>query len=125
MTSTTEHDYAAQARQAIEIVCSGDVSRMEEFYSPDFVDHVNDMTFHTATREGASRAVPSPQDPHSPAKQHGGVEEQVTEGKPRSLAVDPQRHLPTARAVTLRGITISRLGRRGHQPSKTEDTPIH
>jgi hypothetical protein len=44
--TTTEHDYAAQARQAIEIVCSGDVSRMEEFYSPDFVDHVNDMTFH-------------------------------------------------------------------------------
>jgi hypothetical protein len=41
MTNATKHDYAAQARQAIEIVCSGDVSRMEEFYSPDFVDHVN------------------------------------------------------------------------------------
>ncbi len=46
MTNTTEHDYAAQARQAIEIVCSGDISRIEEFYSPDFVDHVNEMTFH-------------------------------------------------------------------------------
>ena len=46
MTNTTEHDYAAQARQAIEIVCSGDLSRMEEFYSPDFIDHINDMTFH-------------------------------------------------------------------------------
>jgi hypothetical protein len=46
MTNATQHDYAAQARQAIEIVCSGDVSRMEEFYSPDFVDHVNDMTFY-------------------------------------------------------------------------------
>ncbi len=43
---TTEHDYAATARSAIEIVCSGDLSRMQDFYSPDFVDHVNDTTFH-------------------------------------------------------------------------------
>jgi hypothetical protein len=43
--SAHEHDYAAQARRAIEIVCTGDLTRMEEFYDPNFVDHVNDMTF--------------------------------------------------------------------------------
>jgi hypothetical protein len=35
-------DPTSQARGAIEIVCSGNVSRKEEYYSPQFVDHVND-----------------------------------------------------------------------------------
>lgn len=35
-------DPTTQARGAIEIVCSGDLSRLREFYSTDFVDHAND-----------------------------------------------------------------------------------
>ena len=29
----TEHDFAAQARRGIEVVCAGDLSRMREFYA--------------------------------------------------------------------------------------------
>lgn len=32
--SRVEHDFAAQAHQAIEIVCTGNLARMEEFYAP-------------------------------------------------------------------------------------------
>ena len=32
-----------QAREAIEIVCSGNLGRLADYYSPDFVDHVNDV----------------------------------------------------------------------------------
>jgi len=39
-------DPTSQARGAIEIVCSGDISRIEEYYSPRFVDHVNDAVHH-------------------------------------------------------------------------------
>lgn len=37
---------AEQAKEAIEVVCPGGLDRMEEFYSPDFHDHVNAMEFH-------------------------------------------------------------------------------
>lgn len=37
---------AERAREAIEVVCSGGLDRMEEFYRPDFLDHVNAMEFH-------------------------------------------------------------------------------
>src|ERR1700689_3695696 len=102
--TTTEHDYAAQARQAIEIVCSGDVSRMEEFYSPDFVDHVNDMTFHGYDGGRESLAFYG-----TLFKDYSmGVEEQVTEGNrvASRWVLNGTYH---GRAVTLRGITISRL----------------
>ena len=37
---------AEKAKEAIEVVCPGGLDRMEEFYSPDFHDHVNTMEFH-------------------------------------------------------------------------------
>ena len=37
---------AEQAIEAIEVVCPGGLDRMEEFYRPDFHDHVNAMEFH-------------------------------------------------------------------------------
>jgi predicted ester cyclase len=37
---------AEQAKEAIEVVCPGGLDRMEEFYRPDFHDHVNAMEFH-------------------------------------------------------------------------------
>ncbi|HEY1687809.1 MAG TPA: ester cyclase [Solirubrobacteraceae bacterium] len=119
MTNATEHDYAAQARQAIEIVCSGDLSRMEEFYSPDFVDHVNDMTFHGYEGGRESLAFYKALFPDYSM----GVEEQVTEGNrvASRWVLNGAYH---GQAVVLRGITISRLdgdGRtvedRGHSDS--------
>jgi SnoaL-like domain len=119
MTNTTEHAYAAQARQAIEIVCSGDVSRMEEFYSPDFVDHVNDMTFHGY--EGGRESLAFYGTLFKGYRM--GVEEQVTEGNrvASRWVLNGTYH---GRAVVLRGVTISRLdedGRtvedRGHSDS--------
>ena len=119
MTNATEHDCATQARQAIEIVCSGDVSRMEEFYSPDFVDHINDMTFHgyEGGRESLAFYATLFKDYRM------GVEEQVTEGN-RVASRWVLHGTYHGRAVVLRGITISRLdedGRtvedRGHSDS--------
>jgi hypothetical protein len=39
---SAQRDPTNQARGAIEIVCSGDISRLGDFYSTDFVDHAND-----------------------------------------------------------------------------------
>jgi hypothetical protein len=39
---SVEPDPTTQAREAIEIVCSGNVQRLGEYYSRDMVDHVND-----------------------------------------------------------------------------------
>jgi predicted ester cyclase len=117
--TTTEHDYTAQARQAIEIVCSGDLSRIEEFYSPDFLDHINDMTFHGY--EGGRESLAFYKTLFKDYRM--GVEEQVTEGNrvASRWVLNGTYH---GRAVALRGITISRLdedGRtvedRGHSDS--------
>jgi hypothetical protein len=35
-------DPTTRAREAIEIVCSGNIKRLGEYYSRDLVDHVND-----------------------------------------------------------------------------------
>ena len=108
MTNTTEYHYAAQARQAIEIVCSGDVSRMEEFYSPDFVDHVNDMIFRGY--EGGRQSLAFYATLFKSYRM--GVEEQVTEGNrvASRWLLNGTYH---GRSVVLRGITISRLGEDG------------
>jgi hypothetical protein len=102
--TTTQHDIAAQARQAIEIVCSGDLSRMEEFFSPDFVDHVNDMTFYGY--EGGRESVAFYLAVFKNLRM--GVEEQLTDGNrvaSRWVLTGTYR----GRAITLRGITISRF----------------
>jgi predicted ester cyclase len=104
----TEHDYTAQARNAIEIVCSGDLSRIEEFYRPDFTDHVNDMTFHgyDGGRESVSfyRALFK--------NLRMAAEEQVTEGNrvASRWVLSGTYH---GRPITLRGITISRFAEDG------------
>ena len=105
---TTQHDFAAQARSAIEIVCSGDLSRMEQFYSPTFVDHVNDATLHgyEGGREsvGFYRAIFK--------ELSMGVDDQVTEGDrvASRWILNGTYH---GRPVALRGITISRFGEDG------------
>jgi predicted ester cyclase len=118
MTSTT-HPYPDLARQAIEIVCAGDLTRMEELYSPDFVDHVNDMTFHgyAGGRESVAFYVNLFEDLRM------GVQEQVAEGD-RVASRWVMHGTYRGRTVALRGITISRFaadGRivedRGHSDS--------
>jgi SnoaL-like polyketide cyclase len=39
---SVERDPTTQAREAIEIACSGEIKRLGEYYSRDMVDHVND-----------------------------------------------------------------------------------
>ena len=106
--TTTEHDYAAQARQAIEIVCAGDLSRMEEFYRPDFVDHINDMTFHGY--EGGRESVAFYMTIFKHLRM--GAEEQITEGNrvASRWVLNGTYH---GRTVTLRGITISHFAEDG------------
>jgi hypothetical protein len=106
--STNQHDYAARAREATEIVCTGDLSRMEEFFSPNFVDHVNDMTFHgyEGGRESVSFYLAIF------AQLRMSVEEQVTEGN-RVASRWVLSGVYYGRTVTLRGITISRFGTDG------------
>jgi len=117
--TTTEHDHAAQARQAIEIVCAGDLSRIEEFYDPNFTDHINGMTFHgyDGGRESVSfyRALFK--------NLRMAAEEQIAEGN-RVASRWVLRGSYHGRPITLRGITISRFaadGRiledRGHSDS--------
>jgi predicted ester cyclase len=106
--TTTEHDYPAQARQAIEIVCAGDLSRMEDFYRPDFVDHINDMTFHGY--DGGRESVAFYMTIFKNLRM--GTEEQVTEGN-RVASRWILHGTYHGRAITLRGITISHFGEDG------------
>jgi hypothetical protein len=106
--TTAEHDYTAQARRAIEIVCAGDVSRIEEFYNPEFSDHINSMTFHGYDGGRESLAFYR----RLFRSYSMGVEEQVTEGN-RVASRWVLEGVYHGRGVTLRGITISRLGEDG------------
>jgi predicted ester cyclase len=115
----TAQDHATRARQAIEIVCAGDLSRMEEFYSPDFVDHINEMTFHGYA--GGRESVAFYKTIFADLRM--GTEEQVCE-RDRIASRWILHGIYRGRAVTLRGITISRFaadGRivedRGHSDS--------
>src|SRR3954451_19594800 len=47
---------AVVARGALELVCAGQLDRLPEFYDEEFVDHVNEMTFHghAGARESVS-----------------------------------------------------------------------
>ena len=101
---TTQHDYAATARGAIEIVCSGDLSRMPDFYSPDFVDHINDTTFHGY--KGGEESVVFYRAIFKQLELR--AEEQIAEGNRVATrwVLTGTYH---GRPVTLRGTTISRF----------------
>lgn len=104
----TQQDYAANARQAIEIVCAGDLSRIEEFYAPDFTDHVNDMAFHGY--QGGRESVAFYLAIFKNMRME--VEEQVTEGN-RVASRWAIHGTYRGRQITLRGITISRFDQDG------------
>jgi ketosteroid isomerase-like protein len=56
MNVSSEDPNAATARDALQIVCSGQLERVAEFYDDDFIDHVNAMTFrgHAGARESVA-----------------------------------------------------------------------
>jgi predicted ester cyclase len=81
---------------------------MEEFYNPDFVDHVNDTTLHGY--EGGRESVGFYRAIFEELRM--GVDDQVTEGDrvASRWVLNGTYH---GRPVTLRGITISRFGEDG------------
>ena len=101
-------DPTTQAREAIEIVCKGDLARLEEFYSPDFVDHVNDLIFYG--RDGARQSVGIYRAVFDDLQL--SVEEQVTEDN-RVASRWLLRGSNRGRRVELRGIVISRIDEDG------------
>lgn len=95
---------ADHAREAIENVCAGDLTRLDEFYSPDFRDHVNRMEFHG--HDGVRQSVALYR--RLFADLRFDVEQQVSEGE---LVASrwTLRGTNRGRSVKLSGITISRM----------------
>jgi hypothetical protein len=106
---SVNRDPRTQARGAIEIVCSGNVERLGEYYSVDFVDHVNDVIhighgglmesygFYKSIFDGGWRFE---------------VVDQVTEGN-RVASRWVLRGACRGRAVELAGVTISTVDAKG------------
>jgi len=92
----------------VEIVCSGDLSRIAEFYAPGFVDHVNDTTLYGY--EGGRESVEFYRAIFKNLRME--VEEQLSEGE-RVASRWVLHGTYHGRKVTLRGITISRFGNDG------------
>jgi predicted ester cyclase len=104
-----ERDPTTQAREAIEIVCSGNVERIPDYYSPDFVDHVNDAV-HLG-HEGLFESYDLFRGIFDEFR--FTVEEQVTEGN-RVASRWLLRATVRGRQIELRGLTLSRVGDSGH-----------
>lgn len=95
---------AEQAREAIVLVCSGDLARTSSYYSPDFVDYVNDMTFRG--HDGVAESVSFYRALFPDIRLE--IADQVSEAD--RVATHWLLHgTYLRRRVTLRGITISRF----------------
>ena len=95
---------ADRAREAIEVVCSGDLGQLERYYDERFVDHVNDMTYHG--HAGARKSVSLYLQLFPDLRFE--VEEQVSEGE-RVASRFVLRGTYRGRRVALRGIVMSRF----------------
>jgi predicted ester cyclase len=103
--TTTEKDPKTIARRAIEEVCArGDFAKAEQFYSPAFEDHVNDLEFHglDGVRESVSLYLSLFPDLEI------SVADQLVDGD-RVASHWTARGTNRGRCVTMRGITISRI----------------
>jgi predicted ester cyclase len=107
-TTGTSRDPTTHAREAIEIVCSGDIARLDEYYSADFVDHTNDMVHHGHDGLHQSYALYSSIFDSFRFE----VEEQVSEGN-RVVSRWVLRGVCKGRDVELRGMTLSRIDAHG------------
>ena len=99
------NDRTESARRALERVCSGaGLDPASRYYSPSFVDHVNDLEFHGLA--GAEQSVQLYRKLLSDISIH--VEEQVATGDRVSsrFVVSGTSH---GRRVRFNGITISRF----------------
>jgi predicted ester cyclase len=97
-------DHATIARDALQIVCSGHLDRVAEFYDDAFVDHVNAMVFrgHAGARESVAFYRSLFDDLRFE------IDDQVTEGD--RVATRWTLHgTYRRRAVALHGIVISRI----------------
>jgi SAM-dependent methyltransferase/predicted ester cyclase len=105
MPTATAADQTETARRAIEEVCSGrDLDGIPRVYHPDFVDHVNRLTYRG--HEGARRSVALYLELFPDLSSQ--VEEQVTEGD-RVASRWTLRGTHKGRQVKLGGIVISRF----------------
>lgn len=85
----TQSAHTATARRALEEVCSGkDLGGIPDVYHQDFVDHVNALEYRG--HEGAHRSVALYLELFSDLR--FVVDEQVSDRRPRCLALDPARH---------------------------------
>ena len=104
MSTQAPSEPAAVARGALELVCAGQLDRLPEFYDEEFVDHVNEMTFHghAGARESVSFYLSLFDDLRFE------VDDQVTEDD--RVATRWTLHgTYRRRKVSLRGIVISRV----------------
>jgi predicted ester cyclase len=104
MTVSAQRDPAATARDALQIVCSGELARVAEFYDDEFVDHVNAMVFHG--HAGARESVGFYRSLFADLRFE--IDDQVTEAD--RVATRWTLHgTYRRRAVELHGIVISRI----------------
>jgi predicted ester cyclase len=105
MTQHPTSDFAGDARSALECVCSGsEREKAARYYSPDFVDHVND--FELRGLEGVRRSVELYTSVMSDLDIQ--VQEQLVDGNrvtSRFVVTGTNR----GRRVRFNGITISRF----------------
>ncbi len=109
MTATNAGDsgkatLATNAKGALEQVCSGAGASPEAYYSPDFVDHVNDLSFRGL--EGVRKSVALYKALLS--EMSITVEEQVVQGD-RVASRFVVSGMSYGRRVRFNGITISRF----------------
>jgi ubiquinone/menaquinone biosynthesis C-methylase UbiE/predicted ester cyclase len=105
MPTATAADQTDTARRALEEVCSGkDLDGIASVYHPDFVDHVNRLTYRG--HDGARRSVALYLELFPDLR--FDVEEQVSEGD-RVASRWTLRGTHRGRKVELRGIVISRF----------------
>jgi ubiquinone/menaquinone biosynthesis C-methylase UbiE/predicted ester cyclase len=105
MPTVAAADQTDTARRALEEVCSGkDLDGIASVYHPDFVDHVNRLTYRG--HDGARRSVALYLELFPDLR--FDVEEQVSEGD-RVASRWTLRGTHRGRSVELRGIVISRF----------------
>jgi predicted ester cyclase len=105
MPTASSTDQAETARRALEEVCSGrDLDGIPSVYHPDFVDHVNGLTYRG--HEGARRSVALYLELFPDLRFR--VDDQVTEGD-RVASRWTLHGTHNGRQVELRGIVISRF----------------
>ncbi|TMK68628.1 MAG: methyltransferase domain-containing protein [Actinobacteria bacterium] len=104
MPTAAVADQTETARRALEQVCSGDLDGIAGVYHPDFVDHVNRLTYrgHAGARRSVALYLKLFPDLRFE------VDEQVSEGD-RVASRWTLRGTHRGREVELRGIVISRF----------------